>query len=98
MNGLCQQCSFLKCHFIIMRSSFVYVLGTKWHSRRKLLSPIFHSNILQQFVEIFIEESENMTDSLKDTGGTVVKDLISFISEHTLNAICGITSYSILYV
>ncbi|KAL6418331.1 hypothetical protein ACFW04_012208 [Cataglyphis niger] len=29
-----------------------------------------------------------MTESLKDVGGTVVKDLIPFITEHTLNAIC----------
>ncbi|XP_070155094.1 cytochrome P450 4C1-like [Polyergus mexicanus] len=29
-----------------------------------------------------------MTKSLKDVGGTVVKDLVPFISEHTLNAIC----------
>ncbi|XP_011706508.1 PREDICTED: cytochrome P450 4C1-like, partial [Wasmannia auropunctata] len=60
----------------------------KWHSRRKILTPTFHFNILQQFVEILIEESENMTKTLKHTGGTVVKDLTSFVSEHTLNAIC----------
>ncbi|XP_011882043.1 PREDICTED: cytochrome P450 4C1-like [Vollenhovia emeryi] len=63
--------------------------GAKWHSRRKLLTPSFHFNILQQFVEILIEEGENMTNALKNTGNTVVKDLTPFISEHTLNAICG---------
>ncbi|XP_011706328.1 PREDICTED: cytochrome P450 4C1-like, partial [Wasmannia auropunctata] len=66
----------------------VCVLGAKWHSRRKLLTPTFHFNILQQFVEILIEESEKMTKSLKHTRGTVVKDLTSFVSEHALNAIC----------
>lgn len=68
----------------------IYVLGAKWYSRRKILTPTFHFNILQQFVEILIEEGENMTKSLKNIGGTVVKDLVSFASEHTLNAICGI--------
>ncbi|KAL6419104.1 hypothetical protein ACFW04_011568 [Cataglyphis niger] len=29
-----------------------------------------------------------MAESLKEVGGTVVKDLIPFITEHTLNAIC----------
>ncbi|XP_024877155.1 cytochrome P450 4C1-like, partial [Temnothorax curvispinosus] len=29
-----------------------------------------------------------MAKSLKNTGGTVVKDLVPFVSEHTLNAIC----------
>uniref|UniRef100_UPI003B6372B6 uncharacterized LOC105567836 n=1 Tax=Vollenhovia emeryi TaxID=411798 RepID=UPI003B6372B6 len=62
--------------------------GAKWHTRRKILTPTFHFNILQKFVEILIEESESMTKSLKKEGGTVVKDLMPFLSEHTLNAIC----------
>ncbi|XP_011703413.1 PREDICTED: cytochrome P450 4C1-like, partial [Wasmannia auropunctata] len=62
--------------------------GVKWHSRRKILTPAFHFNILQHFVEILIEESESMTKSLKNVGDAVVKDLVPFISEHTLNAIC----------
>jgi len=70
-----------------------YVLGAKWHSRRKILTPTFHFNILQQFAEILIEEGENMTKSLENIGGTVVKDLIPFVSEYTLNAICGIIFY-----
>ncbi|XP_071560726.1 uncharacterized protein [Temnothorax nylanderi] len=62
--------------------------GSKWHMRRKILTPTFHFNILQQFVEILIEEGEYMARSLKNTEGTVVKDLVPFVSEHTLNAIC----------
>jgi len=67
-----------------------YVLDTIWHSRRKMLTPTFHFNILHQLVEILIKEGENMTKSLKNIRGTVVKDLKPFISEYTLNAICGI--------
>ncbi|XP_018393741.1 PREDICTED: cytochrome P450 4C1-like [Cyphomyrmex costatus] len=62
--------------------------AAKWHSRRKILNSAFHFNILQQFLDILIEESENMTNSLRNTGDTVVNDLLSFVSEHTLNAIC----------
>ncbi|XP_036145805.1 cytochrome P450 4C1 [Monomorium pharaonis] len=62
--------------------------GSKWHSRRKILTPTFHFNILQQFIEILVEEGESMTRSLKNAGGIVTKDLEPFISEHTLNAIC----------
>ncbi|XP_039304282.1 cytochrome P450 4C1-like [Solenopsis invicta] len=61
---------------------------SKWQSRRKILTPAFHFNILQQFVEILIKEGENMTRSLKNAECTVTKDLLPFISEHTLNAIC----------
>ncbi|EFN61530.1 Cytochrome P450 4C1 [Camponotus floridanus] len=62
--------------------------GVKWQTRRKMLTPAFHFNILNQFVDIFIKEGDCMTKSLKDVGGTVVKDLLPFISEYTLNAIC----------
>ncbi|XP_036142986.1 cytochrome P450 4C1 isoform X1 [Monomorium pharaonis] len=62
--------------------------GSKWHSRRKILTPTFHFNILKQFVEILVKEGESMTRSLKNSGGIVTKDLVPFISEHTLNAIC----------
>uniref|UniRef100_UPI003B63BAC5 cytochrome P450 4C1-like n=1 Tax=Odontomachus brunneus TaxID=486640 RepID=UPI003B63BAC5 len=62
--------------------------GAKWHSRRKILTPTFHFNILQQFIHILLEESERMTHKLKNIGGTVEIDVIPFVSEHTLNAIC----------
>jgi len=54
-----------------------------------MLTPAFHFNILNEFVDIFIKEGDCMIKSLKDVGGTVIKDLLPFISEHTLNAICG---------
>jgi len=69
--------------------SVVYVLGDTWHSRRKILTPTFNFNILQQFVDILIKEGENMTKSLKNRE-TIEKDLMSFVSEYTLNALCGI--------
>ncbi|EFN72810.1 Cytochrome P450 4C1 [Camponotus floridanus] len=62
--------------------------GIKWQTRPKILTPAFHFNILNQFVDILIKQSDCMTKSLKDVGRTVVKDLLPFISEYTLNAIC----------
>ncbi|XP_025264312.1 cytochrome P450 4C1-like isoform X2 [Camponotus floridanus] len=62
--------------------------GFKWQTRRKILTPTFHFNILNQFADILIKEGDCMTKFLMDVGGTVVKDLLPFISEHTLNAIC----------
>ncbi|XP_025262035.1 cytochrome P450 4C1 isoform X2 [Camponotus floridanus] len=62
--------------------------GVKWQTRRKILTPTLHFNILNQFVDILIKEGECMTKSLNGVEGTVVKDLLSFVSEHTLNAIC----------
>lgn len=62
--------------------------GRKWQMRRKILTPAFHFNVLQQFVDVFIEESERMNQILKSEGGPLVKDLLPLISEHTLNVIC----------
>lgn len=61
-----------------------------------MLIPTFHFNILQQFVPILIEEGENMIKSYKNTQSTVVKDLLLLMSEHTLNAICGIVINNML--
>ncbi|EFN62051.1 Probable cytochrome P450 4p3, partial [Camponotus floridanus] len=60
----------------------------KWQTRRKILTPAFHFNILNQFIDILVKESDRMTKSLKNVKGTIIKDLVPFISEHTLNAIC----------
>ncbi|GAB1861241.1 Cytochrome P450 4C1 [Camponotus japonicus] len=62
--------------------------AVKWQARRKMLGPTFHFNILNGFVDILIKEGDCMTKSLKDVGGTVVKDLLPFISKHSLNATC----------
>ncbi|XP_070168059.1 cytochrome P450 4C1-like [Polyergus mexicanus] len=65
--------------------------GAKWNARRKILTSAFHFNILNQFANMLIKEGNCMTKSLKDVGGVVVKDLVLFISEHTLNATCKTT-------
>ncbi|KAL6254371.1 hypothetical protein P5V15_014418 [Pogonomyrmex californicus] len=62
--------------------------GTKWQLRRKLLTPAFHFAILKHFINILIKEGEDMANSLKNIESTIVKDLDSFVSEHTLNALC----------
>jgi len=74
--------------------SIVYVVGAKWHSQRKMLTPVFNFNLLQQFVKSFLEKGENITKSLKNTESTIVEDLESFVGEFMLNIICGTVSCS----
>ena len=38
--------------------------GKKWHSRRKIITPTFHFKILEQFVEIFDQQSAVMVKKL----------------------------------
>ncbi|XP_046827974.1 cytochrome P450 4C1-like isoform X2 [Vespa crabro] len=64
--------------------------GEKWQTRRKILTPAFHFNILKHFVVTLNNEARYLITSLKEEekGGSVVKDLQEFISQHTLNIIC----------
>ncbi|XP_011631299.2 cytochrome P450 4C1-like, partial [Pogonomyrmex barbatus] len=68
----------------------IFVIGTKWHKMQKILTPMFHFNILKQFVEVLIEEGNNITQSLKNIKGSTVDDLAFFIGHHTMNVICEI--------
>ncbi|XP_076756466.1 cytochrome P450 4C1-like [Xylocopa sonorina] len=69
-------------------SGLLTTSGAMWQARRKMLTPAFHFNILRQFVEIFIEQGNELVQTLKNEKGPVVKDLWPLISEHTLNIIC----------
>ncbi|XP_065366483.1 cytochrome P450 4d2-like [Calliphora vicina] len=48
--------------------------GKKWHSRRKIITPTFHFKILEQFVEIFDQQSAVMAKKLyeKADGKTAI--------------------------
>ncbi|XP_066252478.1 cytochrome P450 4C1-like isoform X2 [Euwallacea similis] len=39
--------------------------GTKWQSRRKMLTQAFHFNILQKFLNVFNEETNNFTKQIE---------------------------------
>ncbi|XP_037813125.1 probable cytochrome P450 4p3 [Lucilia sericata] len=64
----------------------------KWHSRRRLLTPAFHFNILTQFIEIFKRESlkfiDNLNDKLTDGRTDAEISLSELIPRFTLNNIC----------
>ncbi|XP_033230131.1 cytochrome P450 4C1-like [Belonocnema kinseyi] len=62
--------------------------GSKWQSRRKMLTPAFHFNVLVEFLDIFVEQGEGLVKHLKAEGGETVKDLVPLLTKYTLNAIC----------
>lgn len=62
--------------------------GEKWHTRRRLLTPAFHFDILKEFGDIFREESDKLVESLEKDVGKVL-DIIPISSQFTLNTICG---------
>nr|CAX94850.1 CYP4M25 protein [Cnaphalocrocis medinalis] len=61
--------------------------GTKWHERRKILTPTFHFNILRQFCTIMEENSSRLVNKLDTVLGQPV-DVTPIITEYTLSTIC----------
>ncbi|XP_073957075.1 uncharacterized protein [Choristoneura fumiferana] len=61
--------------------------GEKWQTRRKILTPTFHFNILRQFSKILQENSQRLLDILYNTAERPI-DVVPVISEFTLSSIC----------
>ncbi|KAI9560160.1 hypothetical protein GHT06_014171 [Daphnia sinensis] len=62
--------------------------GSKWHQRRKMLTPTFHFKILEQFIRVFNEQSAILVEKLNDTVNQQF-DIFPFITRCTLDIICG---------
>ncbi|CAG5059059.1 unnamed protein product [Parnassius apollo] len=61
--------------------------GSKWHQRRKILTPTFHFNILKNFSKVFEKKSRNLVHRLKQMSEGYV-DVFAVISDFTLYTIC----------
>jgi cytochrome P450 len=72
--------------FIMIISS-----GSKWHSRRKLLTPAFHFSILEQFVPVFCEQTHILIKNLRDVTISNPEgfDVVPFVTKCALDIICG---------
>ncbi|EFX87732.1 hypothetical protein DAPPUDRAFT_192258 [Daphnia pulex] len=61
--------------------------GQKWHQRRKLLTPTFHFKILEDFVQVFNEQSAVLVQRLNEKVGQDF-DVFPYITLCTLDVIC----------
>lgn len=61
--------------------------GPKWHSRRKIITPGFHFNILQSFVRVFDGNSQILVDKLAKAENNV--DIYALTLLCALDNICG---------
>ncbi|XP_050502863.1 cytochrome P450 4C1-like [Diabrotica virgifera virgifera] len=68
--------------------------GTKWNKRRKILTPAFHFNILQEFVGMLNKETQILVDNLMKLSDAPHIDVTKSITEFTLYSI-GETSLGV---
>lgn len=68
--------------------------GRKWHSRRKVITPAFHFKILEQFVEVFDQQSDIFVkDVLSKFGANESVDVYPLVTLMALDVICGVCCY-----
>ncbi|XP_061385989.1 cytochrome P450 4d2-like [Musca vetustissima] len=62
--------------------------GKKWHTRRKIITPAFHFKILEQFVEVFDQQSTIMAKNLyaRANGRTAI-DMFPVVCRMALDTI-----------
>ncbi|XP_060524522.1 cytochrome P450 4c3-like [Cylas formicarius] len=61
--------------------------GTKWQTRRKILTPAFHFKILQQFVSVFNRETHVLVKKLEAACDQPQLDITPYITNFTLETI-----------
>ncbi|KAK9736116.1 Cytochrome P450 [Popillia japonica] len=62
--------------------------GEKWHRRRKLITPTFHFNILETFMDSFVEKSKLLVELLrKEANGKTTFNIFPYITNCTLDII-----------
>lgn len=65
--------------------------GKKWHQRRRIITPTFHFNILEQFVEIFEQQAATMIKKLQkiNSKGEAALNIYPYICTLALDIITG---------
>ncbi|CAB3360551.1 Hypothetical predicted protein [Cloeon dipterum] len=62
--------------------------GSRWHAHRKLITPTFHFNILESFLDVFVRRSKELMTRLKEKEGTECFDISPYTQRLTLDFIC----------
>jgi cytochrome P450 family 4 len=66
-----------------------HFLGPKWRKHRKITTPAFHFQILEQFLDVFESSGNTLIKKLEKEVGKKSFDIYPFITLCTLDVICG---------
>ncbi|KAF5277800.1 hypothetical protein FQR65_LT03781 [Abscondita terminalis] len=64
--------------------------GTKWKKHRRLLTPAFHFQILERFIDVFVKQSNILISKLEKIEHQEV-DIFPYARLHALDVICEAT-------
>lgn len=67
--------------------SMVVTSGERWAKLRKLVTPSFHFQILEDFVKIFDEQAKVLVEKLSLSNGDVI-DIPPYLARFTMDVIC----------
>lgn len=62
--------------------------GSKWKSRRKLMTPSFHFDILRDFLPVFNDQSKVLVDIMKQQADKEWVDIVHLITLCSLDIMC----------
>lgn len=63
-------------------------IGSKWHQRRKILTPAFHYKVLEQYIKVFERQSCVLIETLSQFSETDKVAMINLLGLCTLDIIC----------
>lgn len=72
--------------------------GSKWLTRRKIITPAFHFGILEDFVSIFDKHTTILAEKLRKYEGQGDFDIFPLTALCTLDIICGELHYRIICI
>ncbi|EFA04617.2 cytochrome P450-like protein [Tribolium castaneum] len=62
--------------------------GAKWKTHRRILTPAFHFQILEQFIEVFEKCGDVLVKKFENEVGRKSFDIYPYVTLHTLDVIC----------
>lgn len=80
------------------KALYYYFKGKKWRKHRKVITPAFHFQILEEFIDVFNSQSEIMLSKLDKESTKGSFDIYPFVALCTLDIICGKTSETCLRI